>query len=252
MGFLFIFTPFMLRQERIKIKIASLKRVGFCLLCLIIAQSCLLKNKVERTVNSFYAKRSFNLQTYYTDRIVLNTKEIPGISGFCKTNYKSFFTFPLLIYTFSKEVIKCDVNPRTLINSISNEINSMAENEEYAEMFSEKEIELIFKKVPTKFYHRFESHNGFVPIFFYFLTYNIYKTDLYNIGDSLILTYNIRDKVTRTSLKQREISYLIKGRQVEKQKQNRIEFIEDFYRYYDDQLLTSGSEIAKMIINEIK
>lgn len=252
MGFLFIFTPFMLRQERIKIKIASLKRVGFCLLCLIVAQSCLLKNKVERTVNSFYTKSSFNLQTYYTDRIVLNTKEIPSISGFCKTNYKSFFTVPLLFYTFSKELIECDVNPRILINSISNEINSMAENEDYAEMFSDKEIELIFKKVPTTFYYRFKNHIVFVPFYFHFFA--TYNTDLYNIGDTLILNYNIRDKVTRTSIKQGEINYLINGRQVEKQKpnQSRLEFIEDFYRYYDDQLLTSGSEIAKMIINEIK
>lgn len=151
MGFLFIFTPFMLRQERIKIKIASLKRVDFCLQCLIIAQSCLLKNKVERTVNSYYSKRSFNLQTYYTDRIVLNTKEIKSMPGFCKTHYKSFFTVPLLFYTFSKDVIKCDIIPGILINSISNEINSMAENEEYAEMFSEKEIELIFKKYQLHF-----------------------------------------------------------------------------------------------------
>ncbi len=154
----------MLKQERIKFITTNLKQIGFYFLYLVLVQSCLLKNKVDRTVNTYYTKRNFNLQTYYTDKLVLNTKEIPSVEGFCKTNYKSFFTVPLLLYTFSKEVIKCDVNPRILINTISNEINSMAENEEYAEMFSDKEIELIFKKVPTTFYYRYLSH-FFVPFF---------------------------------------------------------------------------------------
>jgi hypothetical protein len=253
MGFLFIFTPFMFRIQLPKIKVANLKRVGICFLCLTLAQSCLLKNKVERTVNSYYTKRSFNLQTYYTDKIVLNTKEIPTISGFCKTNYKSFFTVPLLFYTFSKEIIKCDVNPRILINTISNEINSMAENEDYAEMFSDKEIELIFKKVPTSFYHRYRSH-FVVPLFssFFFIPSYWGKTELCNVGDSIVVNYSIRNKVSITTIKQGEIHYLLKGKQIERNGEEKIKFIEDFYRYYDDQLLTSGNEIAKMIVNEIK
>jgi hypothetical protein len=229
-----------------------LNRIIFYCLCIMLFQACLLKKKVDRTVSNYYNKRNFNLHTYSSEQIKVNTDSILQIKAYSRSAYKSFFHVPLIFYYFSKDWIKCNINPMILVNSVINGLSSAYETDEQAGALHDKEIELIFKKVPTAFYYKHRGHFVIIPIPIRFLAIHRWSnTELYNVEDDVVLEYVVRDKASHTVIRQGEIRHQLPGRHMRKEEEEKVVFIESFYRYYDDELLTSADEIAKILVEKL-
>jgi hypothetical protein len=214
--------------------------------------ACLLKKKVDRTVSNYYTKRHFNLHTYSNEQVKLNTDSIVPVEAYSKSAYKSFFHVPLVFYYFSKDWIKCDVNPMILAYSVVNGLSSAYEADEQSGALQNKEIELIFKKVPTTFYYKHRSHLVILPLPIRFLAIHRWgNTELYNVEDDVVLEYVIRDKVNHTVIKRGEIRHKLPGKYLKRDQEKKVVFIETFYGYYDDELLTSANEIAKILVEKL-
>jgi hypothetical protein len=231
----------------------GLKGIIVYCLCAILLQGCLLKHKVDRTVSNYYTKRNFNLQTYSNGQIKLNTDSILQFKAYSKSVYKSFFHVPLVFYYFSKDWIKCQVNPMILVNSVAKGLSSVYETDERAGALQGKEIELIFKKVPTVFYYKHRSHVAIIPLPFGTALFHRWPTtESYNVQDSIILEYAMRDKVTHSVIKHGEIRHQLTYVYMKKKEiKEKIEFLEFFYKHYDDELLTSANEIAKVLAEKL-
>lgn len=232
----------------------KIRNLSIGVICVIISQACMLKHTVDRTVNNYYTNRRVILASDTSSRILLNTREIQPQNSYCKAHYDSFFTVPLIIYYYSKEIICCNVNPTLLVNSVVNSLNTLAENDENLDYFSGKNIELHFHKVPTVFYHRHRSHFLFnpFPLIGLFVIHYHPRSELYNHDDYVHLTYVVRDKNTQQIIKEGEIQHLLPGIYRLMNSEKKTQFIEDFYKVYDDNMLNTGTGIAMEIINKLK
>lgn len=227
-----------------------LKQTGIAVFCLLISQGCLLKKRIDSSIAAYYGKRSYYLNTYANPSLKLNTDSLTLMPGYSKSRYNSFFTVPLLFYYYSNEKIRCDVNPLLLINSVMSRLGAMSETE-FPHLFEGRELELCFKKVPTTLYYKYKSHvllSPFPPIFSLFRSS---KKELYSAAADVVLSYTVRDKNSGLVTKQGEIRHQIRGNYRKQINENRVEFIENFYKFYDDELLTSGNEIATSIVKEL-
>ena len=220
---------------------------------MLLLQACLLKKKVDRTVSNYYTKRNFNLNSYNYEHIKLNTDSIPQLNAYSKSAYRSFFHVPLVFYYFSKDWIKCDINPMILVNSVVNGLSAAYEADEQAGALQDKEIELIFKKVPSTFYYKHRSHLTAIPLPLSVVFFNRWsKTELYNVQDSVILEYAMKDKITHSVIKHGEIRHPLPDMYMKKKEiKGKIQFLEFFYKHYDDELLTSANQIAKILVEKL-
>lgn len=208
----------------------------------------MLTSKLDKIVIEHYAKKQALKPIESKNNSVIFTDSLKRINGFCKTEYKSFFTIPLIFYYYSKEKIFCRINPKFYANTILAEFNDRLKDESKSKKLDGKTIEIIFNTIPTSFYHQYTNH--FVLVQYANLSFS--KDELYNERDDLKISYIIRDNQTSQIIKRGRVENQFLSNSYRKAfRERRKTFIRNFVATFDNNLQFSCRQIAQYLINEL-
>ncbi len=227
----------------------SFKRIAFLFLVFVALQSCMLKSKMTKIVTEHYTKKEA-LKPVTNTNVTVNTDALPRIPGYCRSSYQRFYTVPLLVYFFSKEVIRCQVSPNIYVNAVNKEINKLFESNK--EKLNNKQLEITFTNIPNAFNHSYKNHFIAIQYLFFGITISTNKNEMYYPIGFIKLNYVLRDKTTQNILKQGELSEQISNLYVKKEYyQSRKHFVEDFVTLHDNNTTNACQLIAQKLINEL-
>lgn len=179
------------------------KKTTVLFLVVIALQSCMLKSKMTKIVTEHYTKKEA-LKPVVNANVTVNTDALARIPGYCRSSYQRFYTVPLLVYTFSSEAIRCQVNPNIYVNATNKEINKLLEGNK--EKLDNKQVEISFTNIPNAFNHNYKNHFIALQFLFFGFTLSTNKNEMYYPIGFIKLNYVVRDKTTQTILKQGELS----------------------------------------------
>ncbi len=218
----------------------------------IVLQSCMLSSKMDKIVSKYYVQKHGLKPIDNKNNFVVNTDSLQKINGFCKSNYKSFYTVPLLVYFYSTERIKCTINPRFYVNTLITEINKLLESEANQGKLNDKTIELSFKNIPTTFNHHYTNNSFVALIFLTQLSLSFTKDELYYPQSNLKISYIIKDKGTSTIIKQGVLTEILTNANDKRYSiYKRKYFVENFVTSYDNTMQTICQSLAQQLINEL-
>lgn len=226
-----------------------LKKFTILFLVFTALQSCMLKSKMNKIVTEHYTKKEA-LKPVNVDNLKINTDLIRPLPGYCRSSYQRFYTVPLLVYFFSREVIRCQVNPNIYVNATNREINKLLESNK--EKLDNKQIEIAYTSIPNSFNHSYKNQFVSIQFLFFGITLSINKNEMYYPIGFIKLNYVVRDKTTQAILKQGELTEQIPNLYVTKsQYQRRKHFVEDFVTLYDNNTTNACQLIAQKLVNEL-
>ncbi len=227
-------------------------KLFFIILIVFLLQSCMLTSKMDKIVAEHYAKKNVLNSLNNKNEFSIHLDSLQKINGFCKSQYKSFYTIPLLVYFYSDEKIKCSVNPRIYVNSIVNELNKLIENVSATQKLNNKTIELHFTNVPNSFTHHYSSHVIAIQYFFGLFSLSFRKNEMYYPQDNIYMNYVIRDKNSLQIIKRGSISEIITSVYDRKSMfDSRKYFVANFVSSYDKTMQYSCYQVAQKLINEL-
>jgi len=217
---------------------------------LIIGQSCMLTGKMDRIVSEHYATKSLKIPTT-AHNIIVHSDSLPWINGYCKSRYNRFFTVPLIIYTYSDEMIQCKINPRIFASVIVNELNALIAQENNPDKLNGKTIEIWINDIPATISHRYTNHFVFFQLVVNSLTLSFTKNEMFNKKGDIRVRYLIRDN-SMNVLKQGTLTEnVLYQYDFKSTGQRRKYFVQNYLHSFDRELETSSKKIAQSIINEI-
>lgn len=226
-----------------------LKRTTILFLACFALQSCMLKSKMTKIVTDHYTKKEA-LKPVATNYLTVNTDALPRLPGYCRSSYQRFYTVPLLVYFFSREVIRCQVSPNIYVNAINKEINKLLEGNK--EKLDNKQVEIAYTSIPNAFNHSYKNHFIAVQFLFFGITISTNKNEMYYPIGFIKLNYVVRDKTTQSILKQGELSEQIPNLYIKKDyNRRRKHFVEDFVTLYDNNTTNACQLIAQKLVNEL-
>lgn len=226
-----------------------------CVLVILVAaalQGCMLAGKMTRIVSEHYVKKGSLKQIDNSDWLTVNSDKLPKINGFCNTRYKRFFTIPLLVYTYSDEMIECKVNPKMYVNSIITEINKLTQSGINSSKIIGKKVELAIYSIPVTFHHHYNNHFIAVQFLFQNVTLSFTKNELYNKASAIEIQYTIRDKETLTVIKSGTLSSSVQSQYyIKNYSQRRKIFVQDYLYSFDNNIENSCRQIATDLFNQL-
>ena len=210
----------------------------------------MLTGKMTRIVSEHYAKAKLSIPEN-TSWLIIKTDSLPRINGFCQARYQSYFTIPLLIYTYSEERMECKINPKIYVNEIVNELTRKLGDRENENKISGKVIELSVNYVPTTFYQRYNSHYVSLQVLFSNIYFSVINNEINNKASSIRVSYVIRD-ASANVIRSGFLSAGTPGNYYRKNySQRRRYFVEDYISSFDKNLQYSASQIAGDLINQL-
>ncbi len=230
-----------------------LKKIAFIISLQFVAQGCMLTSKMDKIVSGYYANKSSLNSLNNKNNFLINTDSLKRLNGFCKSEYKSFYTVPLLVYTYSNEKIKCTVNTKFYVNAFVNELNKLLDLEYNKQKLDNKTIELFFTRIPNSFTHSYYSHTIIIQFLFgNGITLAFREDEMYYPQNKITLNYVIRDKSTSGVLKQGNFSELVNKAYSKKgYYEGRRYFVEDFVQAYDNTMQYNCTLIAQKLVDEL-
>jgi hypothetical protein len=221
------------------------------LLNAVMLQSCMLNSKMEKIVSRHYARQKFTLADD-TAPLEIRTDSLKRVNGFCRSGFQRFFTVPLLVYTYSEEKIKCDINPKIMVNSIVTILRERLAAENVRTAMQGKTLQLHFLEVPSVFYHQYSNSYVMLPLFVV-QTLSFTKEELWNNYSRYRIYYSLRDDVSGRVLKSGYLYQQVANETVRKSPgERRRRCVENFVGIFDDNLQAAGRELALQVLNEIE
>ncbi|MGZ3898843.1 MAG: hypothetical protein ACXVO9_11605 [Bacteroidia bacterium] len=206
---------------------------------------------MTRIISEHYAKARTS-KPEDTNWLTVKTDSLPHINGFCKVRYQSFFTVPLLVYTYSEERMECKINPKIYVNEIVTELTKKLREPVNENKISGKIIELSVNYVPTTFYHRYNSHYVALQVIFSNVYFSVTNNELNNKASSIRVSYVIRDAASSGVIRAGFLTAGIPGNYYKKSySQRRKYFVQDYLSSFDRNLEYSSTQIANDLINQL-
>jgi hypothetical protein len=213
-----------------------------------VLQGCMLTGKMDKIVSEYYAKKRVLKPIENNNSSVIPIDSLKRINGFCKSEYKNFFTVPLIFYYYSKEKILCRINPKIYANAILSEFNDQLIKAVDDKKLNGKTIEIIFNNIPTSFIHSYKDHLLIVQ----YANMSFVKDEVYNEGSDLRISYIIRNKQTLQVIKKGRVIEPFPGSFYRKTYgERRKVFIKNFVTTFDEHLQVSCKQIAQLLIKEL-
>ncbi|MDX2174506.1 MAG: hypothetical protein SFY56_15490 [Bacteroidota bacterium] len=219
---------------------------------IILLQSCMLTSKMDKIVSRHYASAQAITSLDNRNAIPFNIDSLPKINGFCKSRYSDFYVIPLIIYTYSCEKIVCEINPKYYVNATMNELNNLIERDANQLKLENKSLQLIFKKIPNSFIHKFDANSFAFQYFIIPISGTIAKEKMYYDSNEIVVDYIIRDKSTKELIKKGRIIETVTSVFDSKALiDTRWYFVETFVNSYDRAMRYASYSVAQKIVNEL-
>ncbi|MBL7913309.1 MAG: hypothetical protein JNJ41_19760 [Bacteroidia bacterium] len=204
---------------------------------------------MTKIVTDHYAKKEA-LKPVNVDNLKINTDLIRSVPGYCRSSYQRFYTVPLLVYFFSREIIRCQVNPNIYVNATNKEINKLLESNK--EKLDNKQIEIAYTSIPNSFNHSYKHQVVSLQFLFFGFTFYTNKNETYSPIGFIKLNYVVRDKTTQSIIKQGELTEQIANLYTLKNSyESRKKFVEDFVNLYDINTTNACQLIAQNLVNQL-
>jgi hypothetical protein len=130
-----------------------------CILVMLLFSSCMTTSRMNKLVTKHYvSKHNTILKPELNQNLDMDYGSLKYINGFCKSRYKSFYTVPMLLYTFSKEQIECEINYRLITWPLIEKLNNYMGQEYYKEKFYGKKIIIAWQNLPNTLEHKYVNH----------------------------------------------------------------------------------------------
>lgn len=160
---------------------------------LLLLSSCMTTSRMNKLVMKYYVKQSKTILTPPpSDILEMDYTKLKRVNGYSKSRYKSFFTVPLLIYTFSKERIQCEINPKLLTWQLNEKLKSYLQSSDFAEKMSNRKVVIEWQKLPNVIEHKYVSH--FLALPYSYNSASITKTDFKGEQGTLICIIKILNR----------------------------------------------------------
>lgn len=230
---------------------ANITKIIFSLVAIATFQSCMLTSTFDKAIAEHYGKKNPFKPVNHNHALSVTTDKLPKVNGFSRSKYNRFFTIPLLIYTYSEEKITCQVNPKSYVNTILNEIDSLLNTDSIKKKFGKKSLELSVESIPTSFQHRYFNHFISLQILLGQIPASFSKNEIFNTQGSIRVIYKLKDsldnvvKISAVNQTTREYYGKIKWSRRYKNLKN---YIQDF----DSNLDFTLKQVAKEIIYDLE
>lgn len=220
------------------------------LVCIVLLSSCMTRSRMNKLVTKYYAQKDkLILSTPSKEQYEVNFTRLPVVNGYCHSKFKSFFTVPLLVYTFSKERIVCTINPKLVSWELTNILNKELSMEENAERIKGKKIILEWQHLPNTIEHKYVNH--YVPMPRSYIDISVTKVDFKADNGKLELICKITD-AQGTILKQLTIEETVEPVHIETYFEGRRrDFIWNGLTAMNEHYIAKYNTIVKNIIEEL-
>lgn len=215
-------------------------------------QCCMLTGKMDKIVTSHYVKRNALLPVKNQRDFMIRTDSLKRINGACNSHYQRFLTVPLLVYFYSGEKIRCEINSRIYVKTIVDELNRLLDADS-SNILRDKKLEIAVNALPSNLYHIYLSHTLFLDLI------------IPNLGLSVTMNkLNYPQKDIRISyiLKRNDFSVLREGVINETVPEYRWErygsfsqrrfCTENFIAQYDQSMTEHCHALAKNLLEQLK
>ncbi len=217
---------------------------------LAVFQSCMLTGKMNKTVSKYYITN--NITKIIDNKngfIIQDTAQ--KLNGYCNSKINTFYTVPLLLYTFSRESMTCRVNKNIYTNVIVKELNNVIAGDSIAKKLNGKTLSLSFENIPNTFGHKYTSH-----FFFFQLIVNVYfsfvKNEMYSPIGNIKLKFSIKDKDALVLIKEGYLEESVPNIYLKNERgRSRKKFIKDFVTSYDQLMTEHCKNISQKLIKEL-
>jgi hypothetical protein len=116
-------------------------------------------HRMDKLVGMFYTEKSTQVITPPTNEYFdVDYTKLKHMNYYSQSRYKAFFVVPLLFYTFSKEKIHCDINPKLIAYDLHMELKKTLEQEYYKNKLADKHIYIQLIKLPNWIEHKYVSN----------------------------------------------------------------------------------------------
>lgn len=141
--------------------------------------------RMNKLVTKHYVNKNKTILTPAVNpNLEIDYSGLKHVNGYCNSKYKRFFTVPLLIYTFSKERIQCDINYKLITWPMIDKLNNYLGQEYYQEKLNGKKLVLEWKRLPNTIEHQYVNH--FIALPFSYVDIDVtkvhFKSDLGSIN----------------------------------------------------------------------
>lgn len=217
---------------------------------LAVFQSCMLPGKMNKAVSSYYITNNISRAIDNTNGFIIHDTA-QKINGYCQSKINTFYTVPLLVYTFSRESMTCKVNKNIYTNAIVKELNNKIASDSVGWEFNKKTLDLSFENVPNTFGHKYTSH-----FFFFQLIVNVYfsfvKNEMYSPMGNIKIKYIIKDKTSLLPIKEGYLEETVSNIYLKNERgRSRKKFIKDFVTSYDRSMTEHCKNISQKLIKEL-
>ncbi len=126
-------------------------------------------SRMNRLVTQYYTQKDRTpLTPVKSDYFQISYSGVKQVNGYCTSTYKSFFTVPLIFYTFSKEQIECKINPKIITKDFARKLDKQLNQEYYKLKLEGLTLQIKFTSLPNHISHRYVSHFIVVPGSYYY------------------------------------------------------------------------------------
>lgn len=147
-----------------------------CVMVLLLFSSCMTTSRMNKLVMKYYVKQSKTILTPPpSDVLEMDYSKLKNVNGYSKSKYKSFFTVPLLVYTFSKERIQCEINPKLLTWQLNERLRSYLQSSDFVDKMNGRKVVIEWRKLPNVIEHKYVSH--FLALPYTYSNVSVTKTD---------------------------------------------------------------------------